>query len=144
MSRQLPAYLARATGPSGSRAGFTLIELLVALAVLAIIAMVVFGRGGDSVRDLYTLEQQTLARWVAENHVARLRLEFADLEPEQEIPVGSRRDRVQQGDRAWVVKTQTRSTKFGSMREVEVSVLAIEGEEEVGPVDSLIAYLGRH
>lgn len=55
--------------------GFTLLELMIALAVLATVAMAVYGSGSDRVRQLYSMEQRTLARWTAENHLAKLRLQ---------------------------------------------------------------------
>lgn len=54
--------------------GFTLLELMLALAVLSIVAVAVLGRGAETVRTLSGLEERTLAQWVAENELARLRL----------------------------------------------------------------------
>ena len=54
--------------------GFTLLELMLALAVLSIVAVAVLGRGAETVRTLTGLEERTLALWVAENELARLRL----------------------------------------------------------------------
>lgn len=125
-----------------SRHGFTLLELMVALAVLAIVAMAVFGRGGDSVRDLYTMEQRTLARWVAENEVARMRLEHRG--STETISLGTVRQRVRQGDRSWQVVKETQSTSHPSLRRVEVTVYAVEEGREVGPLDTLIAFVGRY
>lgn len=115
---------------------------MVALAVLAIVAMAVFGRGGDSVRDLYTLEQRTLARWVAENEVARMRLEHRG--STQAISLGTVRQRVRQGDRSWQVVKETQSTSHPSLRRVEVTVYAVEEGREVGPLDTLVAFVGRY
>ena len=72
--------------------GFSLLELLVALAVLAIVSIAIFGQGGDAARQLGGLEQRTLARWVAENEVARMRLERWRADKEQRVAI--RRDRV--------------------------------------------------
>ena len=122
--------------------GFTLLELMVALAVLAIVATAVLGRGGDSVRDLYAMEQRTLARWVAENEVARMRL--GRRRSTEAISLGTVRRRVRQGDRSWQVVRETQSTSHPSLRRVEVTVFAIEEGREVGPLDTLVAFMGRY
>ena len=122
--------------------GFTLLELMVALAVLAIVAMAVFGRGGDTVRDLYTLEQRTLARWVAENEVTRMRLER--LGSTQAIALGTARERVRQGDRTWELVKETKSTSNPWLRRIEVTVFVVEDGREIGPVDTLVAFMGRY
>lgn len=124
------------------RRGFTLLELMVALAVLAIVAMAVFGRGGESVRDLHAIEQRTLARWVAENEVARMRLEHRG--STGAISLGTVRQRLRQGDRSWQVVRETQSTSHPSLRRVEVTVYAMEDGREVGPVDTLVAFMGRY
>lgn len=124
------------------RNAFTLLELMVALAVLSIVAMAVFGQGGDSIRDLYSMEQRTLARWVAENEITRMRLEQRGTT--DVINLGTARERVRQGDRAWEVVTETLSTSHPSLRRVELTVYAIEDGREVGPVDTLVAFVGRY
>ena len=121
---------------------FTLLELMVALAVLAIVAMAVLGRGGDTVRDLRSIEQRTLARWVAENEIAKMRLDHrGTTEP---IPLGTVRDRIRQGERAWDVVKETTSTSHPWLRRIEVTVYAVEDGRDDGAVDTLIAFMGRY
>ena len=124
------------------RRGFTLLELLIALAVLAIVSLAVFGRGGDVVRGLYTMEQRTLARWVAENEVSKLYLER--IHKTDPVPLGARRNRVTLGDRTWQVVRRIQATSHPALRRVEVSVYAVEEGTEVGPVDVLTAFVGRY
>ncbi len=122
--------------------GFTLLELLIALAILAIVSIAVFNQGSATARQLSGLEQQSLARWIAENQVARLHLaKGATGEP---LRPGSRRDRVSYGDRSWQVVEDIHSTEHPWLHRVEVSVYALEEGREVGPVDTLVAFVGRH
>ena len=143
MSHRTPAAAAiRAEAMRCTGRGFTLLELMVALAVLAIVAMAVFGSGGDTVRDLYALEQRTLARWVAENEITKMRLER--LGSTEAIALGTRRERVRQGERSWEVVKETKSTSNPWLRRVDVTVFVVEGGREVGPVDTVVAFMGRY
>ncbi|MCE2426056.1 MAG: type II secretion system minor pseudopilin GspI [Pseudomonadales bacterium] len=125
-----------------SSRAFTLLELLVALAVLALVSMAVFTQGGNTTRQLHDLEQRTLARWVAENEVAKRQL--ARLVEPEPVRTGVSRDLVSYGDRAWRVVTDTESTDYPDLHRLEITVYAVEGGSEVGPVDILTTFLGEH
>ena len=139
--------------------GFTLLELMIALAVLAVVSVAVLGRSGEAAHQLHGLEERALARWVAENEVAKMRLERriraaraardaadADAGPSAPaaIPLGSRRTVVTRGDRVWRVVRETKSTDHPWLRRVEVSVYTVRDGRERGPVDVLTAFVGRH
>lgn len=128
--------------PRRRLAGFTLLELLIALAILALVSVAVFNQGGDTARQLRGLEQKTLARWVAENEIAKLRLEYR-LSDEPLRPRSSR-DRVSYGDRYWQVVEEVETTEHPWMHRVEVSVYALSEGREVGPVDTLVGFVGRY
>ncbi len=123
--------------------GFSLVELLVALTVLAVVSVTVFARGGDTLAQLHGLEQRTLARWVAENEVARLRLDR-----EGTLRAGNRSVRVDVGERSWRVETALRGTDYDGLWQVTVEVRAIAGRGAGGmgdgPVDTLVAFVGEH
>ena len=123
-------------------AGFTLLELLIALAILAIVSIAVFNQGGDTARQLGGLEQKTLARWVAENEIAKLRLQYR-LSAEPLRPRSSR-DQVSYGDRYWQVVEEIKTTEHPWMHRVEVSVYALLEGREVGPVDTLVGFVGQY
>ncbi len=123
---------------------FTLLELLIALAVLAVVSVAIFAQGGDTIRQLHDLEQQTLARWVAENEVAKLHLRRAH-EPESEpLRAGTRRNLVTYGDKAWQVEEEIESAGHPALYRVEITVHAVEEGREVGPIDTLITFVGEY
>ena len=154
------------------RRGFTLLELLIALAILAIVSAAVFSRGGDTVRQLYGMEQRTLARWVAENEVAEMRLErWRDgkkkrdavhaaisaprtsgestgagnaVDKPKQLSLGSRRHNVKLGERSWQVVRDVQAAPHRDMRRVEVKVYLLERGRPSGPVDTLTAFVGRY
>ena len=157
--------------------GFTLLELMIALAVLAIVSMAVFDGGSDRIAQLRGMEQRTLARWIAENEVAKARLQrrfdvvkqraealekaaekadgTAPLSDDRQSDrgwqadrgapnVGVRRERVQLGDRTWRVVQETKRTRHPSLWRVEVVVYLLEEGREFGPIDTLVAFIGRY
>ena len=116
--------------------GFSLVELLVALTVLAVVSVTVFARGGDTLAQLHGLEQRTLARWVAENEVSRMRLDR-----EATLRAGNRSARVDVGGRSWRVETTLRATDYDGLWQVTVETRPVEGG---GTVDTLVAFVGEH
>ena len=130
------------TRAQGRTRAFTLLELMIALAVLAIVSVAVFGRGGDTVRQLGTLEEKTVARWLAEDAVADLRL--ARLGAGQPIRPETQNNRVRRGERVWRVRTETKATSHPALFRVEVTVSSLVDGRDVGPVDTLTAFIGAH
>lgn len=128
---------------TGTTKGFTLVEVLVALVVFAVLGFAVTSRVGSVVNQTYSLERRTVAHWVAENHMSRLRLtRRQDTEP---MPTGRDRERVRMGGREWVVETEVEETTYPLLRRVELRVLVVDEEgREQGPIDSLTAFVGRY
>lgn len=117
-------------------------EVLVALVVLAVLGFTVTSRVGNVVNQTFSLERRTVAHWVAENHLNRLRLSRrGTTDP---LPTGRRRERVVMGGREWLVEQQVQETSYPLLRRVDVSVLVVSGGEEVGPVDVVTAFVGRY
>ena len=62
--------------------GFTLLEILIALAILAILMTGLLKIASDNTRNLWHIENKTIAAIIAANHAAQLRL--AQEKPEQD------------------------------------------------------------
>lgn len=124
------------------RAGFTLVEVLVALVVFAVLGFTVTARVGDVVNQTYSLERRTVAHWVAQNHLNRLRLSRRTTT--EALATGRDRERLFMAGREWVVETAIEDTTFPLLRRVEVRVLAVSEGEETGPVDTVTAFMGRY
>lgn len=122
--------------------GFTLVEVLVALVVFAVLGFTVTSRVGNVVNQTYSLERRTVAHWVAQNHINRLRLSRrATTDP---LPTGNDRERVVMGGREWIVETEVQETTYPLLRRVDLRVLAVTDGDEIGPIDSLTAFVGRY
>lgn len=122
--------------------GFTLVEVLIALVVFAVLGFTVSSRIGNVVNQTYGLERRTVAHWVAENALNRFRLSRrTTTDP---IATGTDRDRVQMGGREWLVETEVVETSYPLLRRVNLSVLVVEDGREIGPIDSITAFVGRY
>ena len=124
------------------RRGFTLIELMVALAVVAIVSTTVLVRGGETAAQTYSMERRALARWAVENEIERARLRQAV--HRGPVATGTERRRVNLGSREWLITEDVSETSHPSLWRVEYSVFAVENGREVGPVDTLTAFIGQH
>lgn len=133
---------ARFAAGGRSRRGFTLVEVLVALVVFAVLGFSVTSRVGSVVNQTYSLERRTVAHWVGQNHLNRLRL--SRLTTDEPLATGEERERVLMGGREWVVETVVLETTYPLLRRVEVSVLAVTEDDEIGPVDTITAFVGRY
>ncbi len=124
------------------QSGFTLIELMVALAVAAIVATTVLVRGGETAAQTYSMERRAIARWAAENEIERARLR--QMISPTPLSVGTDRRRVNLGSREWLVEEDVIETSHPWLWRVEYAVFALEDGREVGPVDTLTAFIGRY
>jgi general secretion pathway protein I len=122
--------------------GFTLIEVLVALVVFAVTGFAVTSRVGEVSSQMFGMERRTVAHWVADNHVNRLRLaRRANTEP---LTKGRDRERVFMAGRQWRLDVATADTTHPWLRRVEVTVFEVTEAGEVGPIDTVVAFIGRY
>lgn len=122
--------------------GFTLLEMLVALTVIAVVGLAVSSAVGNVVAQTYTLEQRMVAHWVAENHLARVRL--ARIGTVDAVPTGRETDRVRMSGRAWRVEREVRETTHPWLRRVEIEVYEVSDGEDIGPLDRVVGFVGRY
>ncbi len=122
--------------------GFTLIEMLVALVILAVASIALYGRSGQAVSTLYALEQRTMANWIAQDHLTRLRLN----QRFSEDPVSTGRDSEDlfAVGRLWTIDVDVSDTEVETMWRVEVSVSVVSEEAGQGePIVTATGFLGQ-
>ena len=122
--------------------GFTLVEVLVALVVFAVLGFAVTSRVGDIVNQTYGIERRTVAHWVADNHLARLRISARA--SNDVLPTGRSQERVFMGDREWRLEVEVEDTTHPWLRRVEVATFEIIADRPVGPIDQVVAFVGRY
>ena len=123
--------------------GFTLIEMLLAVVVIAVVGITVSNAIGGVASQTYTLERRTMAHWVGQNQLHRLRISLRN--DDSAIPEGKDTVRIFMGEREWEVRTEITATDHPWVRRVEVDVfeLAPDGDK-LGPFDHSVAFVGRY
>ena len=122
--------------------GFTLIEVMVALLVFSILGFTVSSRIGDVVNQTFNIERRTVAHWVADNHLNRLRIEARSTD--EVLPSGSSQERVLMGGREWRLEIDVEDTSHPWLKRVDVDVFEVVDSQPIGPIDTMIAFVGRY
>ncbi len=124
-------------------AGFTLIEMLIALVILAVASIAIYGRSGQAVSTLYSLEQRTLANWIAQDHLTKLRLQQRFTE--DPVPTGGDSEELYMAGRLWAIDVDFIETEVDTMRRVEVAVSVVSQDAGKGePVVTAVGFLGQY
>lgn len=108
--------------------GFTLIEVLVALAVVTISLAATLRAAATGADNSLALRERTLARWVAENELARLRLQPAL------PPPGTSSGESRQAEQAFVWQAEVIETPNPNFRRILVRVRTPESASFVAEV----------
>jgi general secretion pathway protein I len=125
------------------RAGFTLLEMLLAVVVIATVGITVSNAVGGVASQTFTLERRTMAHWVAQNQLQRLRISLKN--DDSAIPEGKDSVRIFMGERDWEVQTEVTATDHPWVRRVEVDVFELQaGGKRQGPFDHSVAFVGRY
>lgn len=107
--------------PMPKTAGFTLLEILIALAILAILMTGLLKIASDNTRNLWHIENKTIAAMIAANHAAQLRL--AKDKPEQDDGWET------QAGRRWYWQTKRQVTTTLGLWHYRIPVY-LEGDKE--------------
>ena len=123
-------------------AGFTLLEMLLAVVVIAVVGVTLSTAIGGVASQTYSLERRSMAHWVGQNQMNRLRISLR--QEARVLPEGKDTSRIFMGKRDWEVRTQISATDHPWMRRVEVDVFELKEGERTGPFDHTVAFLGRY
>ena len=122
--------------------GFTLLEMLLAMVVIAVVGITISAATGNVASQTFTLERRTMAHWVGQNQINRLRLSLRG--DNSALPEGKDTVRVYMGERDWQVRTEIKATDHPWIRRVEVNVFELQQGTPVGPFEHTVAFLGRY
>jgi len=114
--------------------GFTLIEVLVAVGIIAIGLTGVLATINGIANSSAYLRDKTLANWVAQNHIAELRLD------REWPPIGKRSDDEEMANQNWRIVTEVSATPVEKLRRLDVSVSYKETPED--PLVVIAAFIG--
>ena len=125
--------------------GFTLLEMLLALTVIAIVGITVSNSIGNVAGQSFSLERRTMAHWVGQNHMTRLRLQqrATTATGPRPVPTGKDSVRLSMGDRDWEVQSEITTTTVPGMFRVELEVYELVDDDVRGPIDQVVAFLGQ-
>jgi general secretion pathway protein I len=116
--------------------GFTLIEVLVALAVIAIGLLAVLAVAARGTHVSAELQQRNFAGWIAQNELARLRLnpKWPDL--------GKANDEVDFAHQKWRWDAEIKKTQAPNLRRVTITVALADQPDEA--VTRVVGFIGKH
>ncbi|WP_196157900.1 type II secretion system minor pseudopilin GspI [Reinekea sp. G2M2-21] len=117
--------------------GFTLIEVMIAILIFGLTASAIALSNAQAVSSARLIQEQTEARWVAQNYLTQMRLEH-------QLPsAGKKSERVTLNNKTWVVEVETSNVEmelFGPfLRRIQIRT-KLENEENFA--DVLEAVLG--
>ena len=102
--------------------GFTLVEVLVALLLVSLALAALVRTAGTGARNLATLQEATVAQWVAANVIAETRLQRSL------PPLGRSDGRVAMGGWQWRWRLDVQGTDLPEVRRLDVQVFVDDGD----------------
>ncbi len=119
--------------------GFTLVEVMVALAVFAIVSVALVGNSMSTLRQAGIIQDRTLATWLAEDEITKLRMQPRS--QENFSPPGTLRQTSEMGRVEWSIETEIEESENEDIQRVTVRVYRANESE---PTTELVGFLGRY
>lgn len=115
--------------------GFTLIEVMIALSIFAVMAATISRTASQNTDITLYLEEKTLASFVAENHLNKLKLTG--------YPAATQtKSSEEMAGREWHIMTKVENTQLPNFRRIDVQV-AKESDKE-NPLVTLTGFMGEY
>lgn len=112
--------------------GFTLIEVMVALSIVALSLLAIAASMNQMIDTANTMRERTYASWIAQNKIAELRLENAQVE------VSTTSGEIDYANATWEWSTDISETGIEGFFRVDVSVSLVESEYIIRTVTGFI------
>ena len=115
--------------------GFTLIEVMIALSIFTVMAATISRTASQNTDTVLYLEEKTLASFVAENRLNKLKLSG--------YPAATKtKDSEEMAGREWHITTKVEDTQLSNFRRIEIKV-AKQADKE-NPLISLTGFMGKY
>lgn len=115
--------------------GFTLIEVMISLSIFAVMAATISRTASQNADITLYLEEKTLASFVAENRLNKLKLTG--------YPAATQtKDSEEMAGREWSIVTKVEDTQLPNFRRIDIQV-AKESDKE-NPLVSLTGFMGKY
>lgn len=115
--------------------GFTLIEVMIALSIFAVMAATISRTASQNADTVLYLEEKTLASFVAENRLNKMKL-LGYPETVQN------KDSVDMAGREWHIVTKVEDTPLPNFRRIEIKVAKVSDKEN--PLINLTGFMGKY
>ena len=119
--------------------GFTLVEVMVSLAVFAIVSVALVGNAMSTLRQAGIIQDRTLATWLAEDEITKLRMQPRS---QENFPrPGTLRQTSEIGRVEWSIETEIEESENDDIQRVTVRVYRANESEST---TELVGFLGRY
>ncbi len=124
-----------------SSGGFTLLEVVIAVTIFAIVAIAVYTRSSNIVNQSGGLEKRTLATWIAQDRLTRLKI--LQSQSDEAMSLGRDTELVLMAGREWRIEIETQSTTHPYLTRVELEVF-LDADSDDLAWGRLVGFVGRY